>query len=855
MKDRYKITKDSISVMGGVCFILLAVVILFSNRTKFDFLTNFITSVLGFIGYWLFLPYIVGIGVFLILHKKVIKLKVGISLWGVFIIITSLVVLTSHWASIGLNYNGVEIIGKGRNENGTAQYLIFSNAIEIFKLCSSSGKGLLGPSTKLGGGAVGFIIAGAINSAITPTGLNIVCWVFFILGILLILNHQIRAIFRFILGKEPEEKKKIGIFKEINDPIEEPLDLSVSVEKEVEPQINEEAFTSKPFFDDFHTSPMIDNSNELRKAKFEDIAFSETPKEETVNENVFASIYGEEQISEPAPEVNEETSSLEESSAFEPNEPVQEFEDPFKAEEVQEPIKEVISEPVDELHRPQPKAVLKQNYIYPSIDLLEKPSTDTHSAENEEACNQTTEKINRILSNLHVGAEVVSHTIGPTVTRYDVKTQDDVSVKVLEKAITDLSVRLGGVSLRYEAVVSGMETSGLELPNKSRTNITVFEAIRGLPTDAKMNIPFGVSISGELKFANLADFPHMLVAGTTGSGKSIYVHSTIISLLMRNKPEELKLLLIDPKKVEMSYYDNIPHLLCPVVTDFKKAYVAFTKLVDEMERRFNLFQSAHVRDIKGFNNYAKEHGIQPLPYIVTFIDEYADLYENCKEIREPVVRIAGKSRAAGIHLVIATQRPSVNVIDGVIKGNVATRVALLCASAVDSMTVIGEGGAERLLGYGDMLVDCPLISKTMKPRVQGCYISDKEIEKVCDFLRNHYPPEFDPNFLNLESKQEVSESAPTTQLDKSQSEDEQYESIKADTIHREYTSISYIQRTYGMGFTRAGKIYSQLQREGIVSFESTARGSKVLCYEPPAQEQQIGTVEQSTFIPNDEENK
>ena len=857
MKEKRKITKDSISIMGGICFILLAVVILFSNRTSFEFLTDFITSILGFIGYWLFLPYIVAIGIFLILHKKVIKLKVGLSLWGVLIIIVCLVILTSHWASIGLTYNNVEIIGKGRNENGTPQYLIFSNSLDIFELCrEGGGKGLIGPSTKMGGGAIGFIFAGAINSAITPLGLNIVCWIFFIIGLSLVLNHQIRAVVRFFLGYESEPKTKTNFFKEIIQTDDEaPKDTSLSVEPENYGQPSDDAFTSKPFFDDFHTNSFIDNSNELKKAKFEDIAFEETPKVEPKEENVFAPIYGAEQA-KVEPEVNEEAQE----ETFEtPNEVSEEYVEPFAEPSVtveqpfvEQPVKE---EPVDELHRPQPLAVEKKPYVYPSIELLNKPTENVNALDNEEACIQTTEKINRILSNLHIGAEVISHTIGPTVTRFDVKTQDDVSVKVLEKAITDLSVKLGGVSLRYEAVVSGMETSALELPNKNRTNVTVYEAIQGLPLNAKMNIPFGVSISGDLTYANLADFPHMLVAGTTGSGKSIYIHSTIISLLMRNTPDELKLLLIDPKKVEMSYYDKIPHLLCPVVTDFKKAYVAFNKLVDEMERRFNLFQEAHVRDIKSFNEYAVRNKIQPLPYIVTFIDEYADLIENCKEIRDPVVKISGKSRAAGIHLVIATQRPSVNIIDGVIKGNVATRVALMCASAIDSMTVIGEGGAETLLGYGDMLVDCSLISKTVKPRVQGCYITDTEIEAVCGFLTSHYQPEYDPNFVNLDPKPEFNDAPSVTQIDKSKSEDEQYASIKEDTIHREYTSISFIQRTYGMGFNRAGKIFSQLQREGIVSSESTAKGSKVLCYEPPMQEQQIGSVEQSTFIPDSEENK
>ena len=281
--------------------------------------------------------------------------------------------------------------------------------------------------------------------------------------------------------------------------------------------------------------------------------------------------------------------------------------------------------------------------------------------------------------------------------------------------------------------------------------------------------------------------------------------------------------------------------------------VCFNKLVAEMERRYNLFKDNRVRDIKGFNEFAKMKGLQPLPYIVVFIDEYADLVETCKDIRTPVVRIVQKARAAGIHMVFATQRPSVNVIDGVIKANVATRVALMCASQTDSLTVIGEGGAEKLLGYGDMLIECSLLSRSIKPRVQGCYVSETEIMRVCDFLREHYQPQFDPMFLNLEPVVEEKrfEEPEVAKIDKSQTDEEAYQRIKEDARHREYFSISYITRTYGMGYSRAGKMFVRLQREGIVAPEGDARGCKVLVYTPG--ESFATSVEQSTFIPDDEE--
>ena len=310
-------------------------------------------------------------------------------------------------------------------------------------------------------------------------------------------------------------------------------------------------------------------------------------------------------------------------------------------------------------------------------------------------------------------------------------------------------------------------------------------------------------------------------------------------------------MLIDPKKVEMSYYRDIPHLLCPNISQSQKAYVCMKKLVDEMERRYNLFAQNRVRDIKGFNEFAKANNIQPLPYIVVFIDEYADLVEEVKDIKTPVVRIAQKARAAGIHLVIATQRPSVNVIDGVIKANVSTRVALMVASQVDSISIINQAGAEALLGNGDMIVDCSLVSRSLKPRVQGCFVDVPEINRVCDFLRNHYPEQYDPEFLDLEERDETpatSDAPDVGVIDKEMAEEQLYELIKEQIVERDYCSISYIQRTYGVGFPKAGRLFNKLINDGYVARGGDARGSKVLIREK--QEQQMGTIEQSTFVPD-----
>ena len=806
------------------------------------------------------------------MNQQVIKIKLGVQLWGVLVIIFCFLILSSHWASWGIVVDGVEIVGFGRTEIGTARYLTYSNSLTVFDMVDQANPSVVGPNPKLGGGRVGFLLAGALNSAVTPLGLNIVCWVLFISGLIMIFNRQVVKFLVFL--KTPREKEKGKAFKEVNLTMDE-LEPDEPIKVEDVSNEENEPIETKPTFEPFQAAPPINNDYTLKKARFIMNEDGTTVKE----------IY-EEQLSKPVfdtPKAFYEDKNNEENErrtteviSFENNE--KEYKEPFfeplnneKDEDydeesfneslqvepdVEEVKPEVVNTPVvDFLHTPQPRANLVKNYIFPSIDLLETSKNEDTTAANEESCKERTEIINKALANYKVGAEVISHVVGPSVTRYDLQTNDDVSVNSVKNYITDLQVRLGGVMMRFEAIVAGKSTSGLEIPNKHRINVSLKEVLESMPIDQKhkLLVPFGKSISGDVLFADLADFPHMLVAGTTGSGKSIFVHATIVSLIMRCKPEELKLVMVDPKKVEMSYYEDIPHLLCPVISDVSKTLLCFNKLVDEMERRYNLFQANRVRDIKGFNAYAKTKDLQPLPYIVVFIDEYADLIESCKELRTPVVRLVQKARAAGIHLVIATQRPSVNVIDGVIKGNVSTRVALMCASSVDSMTVIGEGGAEKLLGNGDMLIDCPLISRAYKPRVQGCFVSETEILRVCDFLRDHYQPQFDPAFMNLQPVvEEKSFDEPEVQkIDKAQTDEEAYQKIKQDATHREYFSISYITRTYGMGYSRAGKMFTRLQKEGIVAASGDARGCKVLVYVPGGQS--LGTPEQSTFVPDDDE--
>lgn len=792
---KFQATKKSISTIAGICFALLALLILLSPNTRLEFLSKGITLAFGFVGFWIILPFVIVLSIYLIVKKRGIKIKANRIFIGVAIIIFALLILLS--TQKGLNFQNSSKLFKEANESNKDAYL----------------------NTALGGGYIGYVLAGLLNQLISFVGTYIVCIFLIIAGFIVVFFPQIKLGLAKL--KEVKKAKKEEKQEEINA-----VEISTAPEEDEIP------------FEEIKPQPNINNDETpLKKAHF----VMEMP--------VSSNIVREPQVEEPqVAGIQAEETQIQDQKIENPEEYMEES---IQREEVNQPVIEEVA-PQEENKICQPPAHLVKDYVYPTNDLLNYHENEADRQRNDASCANRIEIINQTLANFRVGASVAGYTIGPSVTRFDVRMNPGVSVMLINKYIDDLSAAVNGLPLRYESVVYGKTTSGLEIPNEIRTNVGLKEAIEKLPVGEKYlrNIPFGKNISGELLHASLSDFPHLLVSGTTGSGKTIFIHSVIVTLIMRNKPEELKLLLIDPKKVEMNFYAKIPHLLCPVVSDSRKAYVALKKLVDEMERRYDLFQAnGSVRDIKGFNAWAKANNVQPLPYIVIFVDEYADLVDTCKEVREPVVRIAQKARAAGIHLVLATQRPSVNIIDGVIKSNIATRVALLSASATDSITIIGEGGAEKLLGNGDMLVESAVLSTTGRPRVQGCFVEEEEIMNVCDFLRDHYDEEYDPNFINLEEAKPAGDAAADVEaVDKASSEEAQYQVIKEQIMHRQMCSISYIQRTYGMGYPRAGRYFARLVKEGVVAPEGDSKGNKVLCYTPD--EQQMGTIEQSTFIPD-----
>lgn len=524
---------------------------------------------------------------------------------------------------------------------------------------------------------------------------------------------------------------------------------------------------------------------------------------------------------------------------------------------------EVSSIEIEEESAPEPKEEPKKPYVFPSSDLLKVYDDATNREAMEEECIAKMANINQTLSDLKAGAQVVSYVIGPSTTRFDVQMDPHVPVSSLNKCIKDIGIRLGGVPTRFVEIVPGHSTSALEVVNAEKRTVPFKEVFDGLPQGAKYNmvIPFGENIEGKIVAADLSKFPHMLLAGTTGSGKSIFMHGIIMSLLMRNSPDDLKIVLVDPKRVEMSKYKDLPHLLCPIIKEPSEAKVCLKKLCDEMEKRYGMLEENGVSEIREYNELMAEQGKKAMPFVVCFIDEYADLVESAKEVGEYVLKLAAKSRAAGIHLVVATQRPDVKVITGTIKANLPVRVALSVKSTVDSMTILGQGGAEELAGHGDMLVDCSLIQKREFVRAQGCLVDNHEIRRVTDFIREQRPADYDKDFLDLSDPDEGGESggydpnmpaAPAlspAEL-KNASQEEKYQMIKSVIMTREFTSISQIQRDFSVGFPRAGKIFSRLQAEGIVAktgdAPNSSHGSKVLVHEAPADNSVSSSVLQPT---------
>lgn len=516
--------------------------------------------------------------------------------------------------------------------------------------------------------------------------------------------------------------------------------------------------------------------------------------------------------SNPTPTINVNLNKSTSSNSFSNPSPKISYENVEVKNETQEE-----KEKVNENVTIKPK--VKKAYVLPPFEILKyHPAEDTKTL-NENAAAEKAQKINKTFQEYKIGAQVISYTIGPSVTRFNVKMNEGVRVNDLTKVVDEVSIALNGdKSVRLETVVEGRNTSSIEVGNVKATPVDFkecYEAIKdkdGLKN--KLLIPLGKDIEGKVVTTLIDELPHVLVAGTTGSGKSVFINTIIATLLMRNTPDELKLMLIDPKKVEFSRYNELPHLLCPVISDAREGKVALKKMVDEMERRYELLARVGASKISEYNEIAEIEHYDKMSNIVLIIDEFSDfMSEYGKDIELSVKRLCQKSRACGIYLIICTQRPSVNVITGDIKGVIPSRIGLLVPSYVDSKTILDEAGAESLLGYGDML--CRLPRHNSLVRLQGSFVSSSEVYELCKFIKAQREPEYDRNFMNLAESSSLNAlggDAASRKRERDELSDEARDLI----LDKQQASTSFLQRELSVGFTRADKILADLEDEGIL---------------------------------------
>ena len=846
-KKPFVATKNHFYVFFGLFLCLFSVILILNTGVVARVLSTPFTYLFGSLSYVLYF-FIMIIGLRLMIAKKFTKIRFNSYFFASIIMSIAVMMFFAHFVIVN-EFKGTVI---GLTTGASAGTTSFMDAYSgVFK--AVDGGYMNTPSLMLfshpfASGFLGYFFVGAFNGLFNFDKGGLIFAI--VIAVIALFIYSLPLILR--LTSQNKEKKTVKSEKEESETISDistqkqnqqkvknidvvkhasEIDVD-NYESEIMGMPKRSAVISSPTFiqqDSGANNFTISDNGTFVKARFvtDNGQYGQEEEEASVLEESsipeFESSFEEprapEQLSldfDAKPEINQELAATK---------PV--FEEPVMANT------QPVPEPQPVVEKPKRKERVK--WIQPSTEVLNVYETSEQQEINRRVAEERQVLINTAFSDFGVGAHVEDYTIGPSVTRFNVKYDHNVSVRSVSNMVQDIQIRLSGVSARFENIVEGQSTSGLEIPNASVTTVAFKDVYEALPDVKKhpLAVGFGKNIKGDVIYADFDEFPHMLCAGTTGSGKSIFTNSIIVTLIMRNSPDDLKMVLIDPKKVEMSRYKDMPHLLCPIITEAKEAKALMEKLCQEMEERYQLFAQNGCSNIKEFNEDAASLGLDKLPYIMIFFDEYADIVDQCKEISMPVVSIAQKARACGIHLSIATQRPSTNVVTGVIKANLPTHVALMMASAVDSMTIIGEGGAEKLIGKGDMLVQSPLVSRVGVVRLQGCFIHRQEINRVVGYLKEHYETHYDEKYLNLEqeSEQATNEYANSPEFKEAQgnTEEERYKAIKEWVLTQEYMSISRIQRECAVGFNRAGRFFLKLQAEGVVGTETEGnKGCPVL---------------------------
>ena len=493
---------------------------------------------------------------------------------------------------------------------------------------------------------------------------------------------------------------------------------------------------------------------------------------------------------------------------------------------------------VEEQKEDKKKAVLQlehsmvvedEHYEYPPVELLSKPKKKALKG-GAKALTDTATKLQKTLYSFGVSAKVENVSVGPAITRYELKPAEGVRVSKIANLADDIALNLAAETIRIEAPIPGKQAVGIEVPNKEKEVVHFREIIESPEfknNKSKLTVGLGKDVAGNVRLADIAKMPHVLIAGSTGSGKSVCINTIIASIVYNAKPSEVKFVMVDPKVVELSVYNGIPHLLIPVVTDPKKAAGALAWAVQEMDDRYNKFATKGVRDLKGYNKaMEKENEAGKLPQIVIIIDELADLMMVAKnDVEDAICRLAQKARAAGMHLVIATQRPSVDVITGLIKANVPSRIAFAVSSQVDSRTILDSVGAEKLLGKGDMLF---FPTGAPKPsRIQGAFVSDEEVEKIVDFIKSNGTANYSEDILESIENNNKTDKEIANDPDDDDTDPFLMDAIQT-VVETGQASTSFIQRKFKVGYARAGRIIDQMEERGVISGYQGSKPREVL---------------------------
>ena len=679
-----------------------------------------------------------------------------------------------------------------------------------------------------GGGFIGGIVAGILHSALGVVGTYLLLIVLCMIDLVLLTE---RSLLKFLQGRKQAVSNQVKAKKEAK-----------AKEEKSKPQ--EEVKENKSVFGQ---ATVLPKEKKVRKRKKNN---NEEMQEITPDSLNISSEQEKQEEEYPFPFTIEGISEGEgKESAKKALEPLPEKIMPAEVKEEKttrrklevrseekvrkEPVKEERKEEKLEFNTPQKE---KEEYQFPPISLLSQ-SQDSGNKNSADSIRETAAKLQETLKTFGVDVTMTNVSCGPAVTRYEMQPKLGVKVSKIVGLADDIKLNLAAADIRIEAPIPGKAAVGIEVPNKESKTVTFRELIENeefKKHPSKISFAVGKDIGGKVVVTDIAKMPHLLIAGATGSGKSVCINTLIMSILYKAKPWEVKLIMIDPKVVELSTYNGIPHLMIPVVTDPKKASAALNWAVMEMTDRYKKFAEVNVRNLKGYNKKveeviqsgeAGENPPEKLPEIVIIVDELADLMMVAPgEVEDAIVRLSQLARAAGIHLVIATQRPSVNVITGLIKANVPSRIAFSVSSGVDSRTIIGMNGAEKLLGKGDMLF---YPSGYQKPvRVQGAFVSDKEVSDVVNFLKEQSEEVTYDETISQQMEQSMS-SVPAGDTER----DPYFEQAAKFIIEKDKASVSMLQRVYKIGYNRAGRIMDQLEQAGVVGPEEGTKPRKVLMSE------------------------